>query len=515
MEFGMRPLIGGPITPQQRRLRVAMFVLWLGLVLWLLSGHVFWRDEVRAFSLALSGSNLVEMFHNVHGEGHPLLWYLILRGGHAIFPYREVLPVAGAVIGISAMAVLTFFAPFRTIIIALILFSFYGAFEYVVVARNYGISALVMFTLAAVYPRVRNSLWFGFVLLILCNTNVPSCILAAAFLLFRLVEILTEETRPKKRDLLIFAGNVAVAALGAYLCFRTVYPTFNDAAVSRNLSDVGIVNIGRGLIDSEWGFSHLLFGSVTSLPLDAMLLAISCFGLIRRPAALAAALTALLVLKFFFYFVYFSYYRHEILYLVFLISLYWMIAQGAGGRWNHRRWQDSVQFIGTAVFAAVLVVQTSRLIAPIRIELMGLPFSRSADAGALLNRPEFSRAIVMGDPDTMLEPITYYASNPIWFLRQQRFGKVVRLANNGRHVLSMADVLSDAEKLHQRTGRPIVFISHVELQDKRVERSAVMFRDGTILRPDEVRRFWAATRLVARLRPSASDEDYDIYVYPR
>src|SRR5690349_2064201 len=131
----MRPLIGGPITPQQRRLRVAMFVLWLGLVLWLLSGHVFWRDEVRAFSLALSGSNLVEMFHNVHGEGHPLLWYLILRGGHAIFPYREVLPVAGAVIGISAMAVLTFFAPFRTIIIALILFSFYGAFEYVVVAR--------------------------------------------------------------------------------------------------------------------------------------------------------------------------------------------------------------------------------------------------------------------------------------------------------------------------------------------------------------------------------------------
>jgi hypothetical protein len=42
-----------------------------------------------------------------------------------------------------------------------------------------------------------------------------------------------------------------------------------------------------------------------------------------------------------------------------------------------------------------------------------------------------------------------------------------------------------------------------------------MFRDGTILRPEEVRRFWSSTRLVARLRPAASDEEYDVYVYPR
>src|SRR5690349_362816 len=218
------------------------------------------------------------MFHSVHGEGHPLLWYLILRGAHAVFPYREVLPVAGAVIGIAAMAVMTFLAPFRTIIIALILFSFWGAFEYVVVARNYGISALVMFALAALYPRVKNSLWLGVILLILCNTNVPSCILASAFLLFRFVEMLTDEMRPNRRDLLVFAGNAALSALGAYLCFRTVYPTFNDAAVSRNLSDLGIVNIGRALIDNEWGFSHLVLGTNVPLPLDAMLLAISCLG---------------------------------------------------------------------------------------------------------------------------------------------------------------------------------------------------------------------------------------------
>src|SRR5947208_8323685 len=154
----MRPLVGGTVILRDRRVRLGLLLIWLVFVIWLLSRHTFWRDEVRAFSLALSGSNVVEMLRNVHGEGHPALWYLILRGGHDIFPYREVLPVAGALIGIAAMAVFAFFSPFRTIIVAAVLFSFYGAFEFVVVARNYGISALVMFVLAALYSRMRNSL---------------------------------------------------------------------------------------------------------------------------------------------------------------------------------------------------------------------------------------------------------------------------------------------------------------------------------------------------------------------
>src|SRR4051794_10337439 len=147
------------------------------------------------------------MLRNVHGEGHPALWYLILRGAHDLFPYREVLPVAGAVFGIAAMALLTFFSPFRLVTIALVLFSGYGAFEYVVIARNYGIAALVMLGLAALYTRIKDTLWFGLILAVLCNTNVPSCILAAAFLLFRFVEMLSDGSRPGRRDWFIFAGN--------------------------------------------------------------------------------------------------------------------------------------------------------------------------------------------------------------------------------------------------------------------------------------------------------------------
>ena len=96
MQHKLSPLVGPNVAPSDRRDRLLLVIAWMALVAWFFWGHVVWRDEVRAFSLALSGSNVCEMLGNVHGEGHPALWYLILRGAHDLFPYREVLPVAGS-----------------------------------------------------------------------------------------------------------------------------------------------------------------------------------------------------------------------------------------------------------------------------------------------------------------------------------------------------------------------------------------------------------------------------------
>ena len=515
MESTLLSLVAEDSTRASRRIRVILFFAWLALALWFCASHIFWRDEVRAFSLALSGANYVEMLRNVHGEGHPALWYLILRGAHDLFPYREVLPVSGAVIGIASMAVFAFRAPFRPLVLAMVMFSFWAAFEYVAVARNYGISALVMFSIAALYGRIRNNLWFGVMVALLCNTNVPSCILAAAFMLFRFIEMLTEKARPTRRDWLIFAGNSVLAALGAYLCFRTVYPTFNDAAVSSNMTHLTLASFGKAFADSEWGFSHIGFDAWHGIPINFILLCLSTLGLIRRPGAFIAALTGLVALKLFFYLVYVSYYRHEIQYVIFLLSMYWLEAEGFGGSWPRQRSFGTLRQLGNACLIALLMLQSVKLLSVVRAELSGAPFSRIADVAELLKRPELKGAIVMGDPDTMLEPLAYYADNPVWFLRQQTFGRVVRLSNNARINLSLTDILADAERLHAATGRPIVIVSHLVLQTKKYSSTRVMFRDATVMRPNEVAKFLASTRHIASLRPSESDEEYDVYVYPR
>lgn len=506
LSFLESPLVGGEISGADRRNRLILFALWLALVCWFLSDHSFWRDEVRAFSFALSGASIPEMLRNVHGEGHPALWYLILRIGHDLYPHREMLPIAGATIGIAAGAVVAFRSPFRVAIIGLILFSFYGAFEYVVVARNYGMAALVMFALAALYNRLRNSLWLGVILAILCNTNVPTCLLAACFLLFRFIEMLTDGSPHARRDWLTFAGNALLSLLGAYLCFRTVYPTFNDAALSSNYG-ICAGRIFAGLVDTNAGF--------TSLGLGIILIALSCLGLIARPAAMVAALCGLIGLKLFFFLIYPSSYRHEALFVAFLIALYWMAEDGAGGTWKYSPTLDVVRRAGNWVFVALLAMQTYQLLTPIRLQLEGKPFSRSADVGRVLQRPELRHAIVMADPDTMLESLPYYADNPLWFLRQQHFGKVAQLTNNARRVLTLDDILADADRLHRQTGRPVVFMSHLELTPTSKLRQAMMYNDETMVTPDSAQRFLSSTRRIARLRPSGMDENYDLYVYPR
>src|ERR1700739_2024372 len=58
---------------------------WTLLVGLQIARHVMWRDEVRALTIALNGDDLIAMLRGLHGEGHPALWYLLLRGAHAVF----------------------------------------------------------------------------------------------------------------------------------------------------------------------------------------------------------------------------------------------------------------------------------------------------------------------------------------------------------------------------------------------------------------------------------------------
>lgn len=502
------PIVGDGVRQRDARARLIMFLIWLALVGWLMSGHVFWRDEVRALSLALSDSNVVEMLRNVQGEGHPAIWYLLLRGAHEVAPYREVLPAVAALIGIVAMVVLAFRSPFSTLIVGLVLFSKYSAYEYVVIARNYGLAALIMFLIAAFYSRVSGKLWFGLLLALLCNTNVASAILAAAFLLFRMVEMLGRRSAMSGRDWKIFCGNAAIAAFGALLCFITVYPTAQDAAVSENFGTLTASKLLAALWDSEEGFWHL------GVP-HPLLLLICCAGLARWPAALVSAVASFLALKMFFYFVYPSHYRHEVLFVIFLLSLYWIVAEGAGGRQIQKASAKHLALVGQWAFVCLLVAHSLLLLRPIYNQVSDKPRSRSAELAALLQQPELRTAIVMGDPDVILEPLPYYVDNPLWLLRQQKFGQVVQLSLNGRRELTLDQILADARRLHQASGRPVVMLFRMRLRILPKRRQLVLFKNATIITPESERRFRSSTRLLASYPLAATDESYDVFVYPR
>jgi hypothetical protein len=502
---------GGPQLWQ----RLVLLGAWVVLVWWLASLHVVWRDEARAYAFAIGGSDVVEMWRGLRGEGHPALWYLILRAAHHLTGSPQALSGAGLAIGFLAAALFALKSPFRIWVIFFVLFSAFFVLDYTVIARNYGLAALLMMAVAAWWRRIKDSLWLGLLMFLLCNVNVPSVVLAGALFLFRALEVLATDPRERPGEWQRLAANALLAAGGALAWFLTVYPPFNDAAVGLDKRPLTAWNVVRAIFHQKT-FVRDLGIPWPAQPISLILITGSLFVFARHRRALTVAVLAFFTLKFFFFFIYMAYLRHVALFLVFLLALAWIVA-GEGGEepLPASHWRTKAVTVGKWMLVLLLAVQTVTLIRkPLAKAVMGVPYSRSADLAALLERPDLRDAVLIVDPDMVGEAVVYYrGGKPLWLLRQSRFGTWAPFSKNGRGNLTLHDILGDARLLNTRTGRPVV----IALQRPIGEDGdfQVMFQNRTLITPEGRGRFLAATRPLATLRPAQTDEEYDIYLYPR
>ncbi len=514
-----------------------VLLVWLAAVVFMAFNHVVWRDEVRALGLALYGDSPAAMLRHL-SDGHPGLWHLMLRGAYWLVPTQKVLPVVAIAVSIAAALLLAWRSPFGWPVVALILFSRIVGYEYSVVARNYGISMLLMFVFAALYDRCRGrGLWLGLVLGLLANCNVHSALLVGAFLLFWLLDLATDpgpERRPALRN---FAWNAGLALVGVALCALTVYAPSNDAAVSPTAGQPLAGVVLRALLLPGPNFPDVLryfelnslFGALlpaawkAHYPLvrDALasaLLGGATLGLLRRPPAWIAACLALLGLSCLFAVVYPGGFRHQGLWIVFLVSLYWIDGIAALRQaWRPGPWQRRIHQFGLACFGLLLVLQAVAGLYKIAHIASGEPpESRSRDLGLLIGRhPELAQATIVGDPDYLVEPLGYYMPNATYLLREHRYGRIVLFSKNGLLTLTLDDILREVRQLHEATHQPVVILLMDRIDP---DAPAEEFTEGynwiLSTTPEQVARFLAATRRIERFdRACCSDETYDVYVF--
>jgi hypothetical protein len=512
---------GGPSEARGLAGRLAILAVWAAVAGYLAWHHVFWRDEVRALSLALGGDTWGAMLRGVQGEGHPALWYVLLRGAHELVPVRQVLPVMAGLIGVAMATVFAWRAPFALWRIALVLFGAFALYEYTVSARNYGMSALLLFVFADRYARHRDTgVVLGLLLALLCNTNVHSAFIAAGLLLFWAIELLCEDGWRWTSRVRTWLVNTAIATIGAALCAVTVYPPANDASVAVHPGGIGLETIAIALLPTP------AFGSLVppfaqswylAIALVAFLLPIAFVGLIRAPAAFLSAIVVTVAFELFFALVYYGSYRHQALLLVYLITMYWLVALGRGGAWP-AAWRGSGAMlarwtkVGGAAFAALLALQVLASVQRIVAVVRDTPESSARDLGRVLQARGLTQAILVADPDIMLEPMPYYATNRLYLLRNGRFGAVVPFTRRARLDLSLAEMQAEMRRLQAHYRVPIVAVLEHDLTlatpTRREEVNVWTFTTT----PDQVRAFRAATTQIASLRRSTGDENYDVYL---
>ena len=514
--------------------KLGLFVLWLSLVLFMACHHAFWRDEVRALSIALQGENIVAMLKSLRGEGHPALWYLLLRVAYFVVGSPVVLPLVSISIATAAALLLVLRSPFRWWMNALLLMSSFLLFEYSVMARNYGISVLLLFLLANYYPRYRDrSIVLGILLFLLANTNAHSVLLAGAFLLYWLLDILLEDGFRWTRSLRTFLVNAAIGAAGVAICFATIYPPYNDAAVAALPDGITSKLLMKAVLvpgayfvdivpDLSFGLSTLLTETQIKIVISLMLFG-SVLAVIRSPAAFIATLAALIALSLFFAVIYWGRYRHQALWLVFLLSMYWIT------RAKTRQIELAIparlkSLVGPAsAIGASLMVLLLAQAAYSGVKLFidtaagGPPFSRVRDFSAFIgSRSDLRNAIIIAEPDFLLEALPYYIQNPTYLMREGRFGNVVKFTRKARLSIDLDDILATARALRAESGKPVLILLNERLDPSQPARIFHESYAWTLLTtPEQVHNFLTSTQFLERFAPAVSDESFDVYQLDR
>jgi hypothetical protein len=317
----------------------------------------------------------------------------------------------------------------------------------------------------------------------------------------------------------VFLPNFMLAAAGIALCRLTTFATFYEVqalyphgalltALFRDIAfpaaQLAAIVPGGPLVGSL-----ILFGST--------------LGLIRRPAALVAALAALLGFSLLFGQVYPGDYRHAALWLVFLVVMYWLAgsetsvaARASSG--TAAGVKPMVARIGTYVFLLIVTLQVPAGISAVTNAASGgPPFSRSRDLSLLIAaHRELHAATIIADPDYLVEPLHYYLTNPTYLVREQRFGDAVTFTRKSRVDISLGDVTQTARNLNRSTHQPVVILLMQRLAGAaapHVYKESYYWTFATT--PEQERMFRSSTTRIARFGPAQSDESFDVYVFDR
>jgi len=187
--------------------------------------HEIWLDEAHHFLLARDSNSLADLIKACRIEGHPLLWNFILffitRFSANVFYAQLIHILINCLTGyIICKSSLRFWEKI------FLLFGYFLFYEYNIISRNYGISALFIFALAHQYLTNKTDLVkLALLIFLLANTHLFSLLVSFAFVISYLLTTKKEIFTAQNKKTIIAA---IVIVLGGWLIsICTIIPPVN------------------------------------------------------------------------------------------------------------------------------------------------------------------------------------------------------------------------------------------------------------------------------------------------
>ena len=146
-----------------------------------LAHHQMWRDELHVFGEVSASPSLKTLYHYIHYDGHPSLYYLVIWIGTKWIATPAVLKIAQAVIGILIYWMIGVVSPFSGTEKILLFLSYFVSFEYTVMSRTYGLCfLLVLIYVDCRLKHPKNLMLNALLLGLIANTDIVGFIISAA-----------------------------------------------------------------------------------------------------------------------------------------------------------------------------------------------------------------------------------------------------------------------------------------------------------------------------------------------
>jgi hypothetical protein len=401
--------------------------LWIVSSLWVVCHHEIWRDEMRALTIATLHTNWSSLIQDLRNEGHPILWYAVLKIAHYFYAQTAVLQVVAYIVGFLTAALLLYYWRLPLYMRCLYLFSSILFWENTVMCRNYGIASLCIVLFAILYER-KAILWSVFILALLTQTNVLGLLVAACLFLYMLLD----GAFPSWYKHLRYYGAATLMIVHVWFFFYVSLPDA-DSSVSK-VGTHDFSHLLMSVAQSFTTFQHVFVKGQALLNFSLALFVLSFFwGNWRLMLVTYLCLGAMDLLS---KEVNLLSVRHIGVFFTFFLCFVQIYRNQ-----NIAAAHPAISLLHKRLLPTILVALVALNVYQCTLDLNEEMSSSKSLATFIKNDPKYAHALIIAEPDYLIEALPYYLQNNFYIPRERTFASFTHFTNQKENHIALSDIL--------------------------------------------------------------------------
>ena len=449
--------------------------------------HEMWRDEIQAWLLVKDSSNLINLSENLKYEGSPGLWHYLLFPLTRFFnnPYS----MQFLHIFISSLSIFFIFkcAPFNKIQKIFLSTSYFIFYEYSIITRSYGLSALLIFIFCSLFKdRNKNKIKMSFILFLLSHTSLFGLIFAFCLLMTIIIEeIITGINNKKLKSYILRKSNliaISITLSGFITSVLQLLPPNNSPLVNTNISINTNLNQVFNVIQNSvksyipipyfelsfWGTSFSRDSDFLKILIVLFFISIVWIYLVyfkQKPSIFFLYLSGSGLFISFFIFKYIGSIRHHGFLFLTLLSCLWLYKYCSYFRNKKERNTSNLLNRVNIATTFLFLIQAFAGIFAASIDYL-FPFSSAKETAIFIKENNLSNSEIIGYQDFAASAVLGHMNNrkSFYYIQRESDGSFIIWDNKREKEINYEILLSESKKLFLK-GNNVILVLNSSLKD--------------------------------------------------